>query len=96
MLLQDCMALVEECVVSRDVNSKDLGEKMCRRLSPEGAPCMSLGYFSHPSVERTAADVELSTPCRGHPCNDSEVCTVNRDCPKGKSCPQFTCDKGRG
>jgi len=93
---QDCLELLGECVDETRLPEGVTAKALCQRLSPEDAPCLSLGLFLQPSSEwaSEAVDVQLSAPCRGDPCNESEVCLVNRNCPNGKTCPQHTCAKG--
>ncbi|XP_059472390.1 reversion-inducing cysteine-rich protein with Kazal motifs [Neocloeon triangulifer] len=92
----DCVELLSECVDQERLPAGASVATMCGRLSPEGASCISLRNFLQPSAEWAVAalDLQVTAPCRGDPCNESEVCVVNRNCPAGKACPQYSCIKG--
>jgi reversion-inducing cysteine-rich kazal motif protein len=70
---------------------------LCSRLSPENpdTPCISLKAFLEPSDNPyMQPQDEVSSPCKGDPCNNSEVCSVNRNCAPGRPCPPYRCSPG--
>ena len=72
---------------------------LCSRLSPDNpdTPCISLKAFLEPSDNPyMQPQDEVSSPCKGDPCNNSEVCSVNRNCAPGRPCPPYRCSPGKG
>jgi reversion-inducing cysteine-rich kazal motif protein len=70
---------------------------LCSRLSPENpdTPCISLRPFLEPSDNPyMQPQDEVTSPCKGDPCNSSEVCSVNRNCAPGRPCPPYQCSPG--
>lgn len=95
-ILQDCLDLLNECVDDQRLPEGMTAALLCKRFASENSPCVPLGMFMQPSLQwaSEAVDSQVTAPCRGDPCNESEVCLVNRNCPIGRSCQQHTCAKG--
>ncbi|CAB3384758.1 Hypothetical predicted protein [Cloeon dipterum] len=93
---EDCLDLLNECVDDTRLPQGSTPESLCSRLSPQGASCISLQDFMQPNPEWVGAtlDLQVTSPCRGDPCNESQVCVVNRNCPAGKVCPKYSCVDG--
>ncbi|XP_052861672.1 reversion-inducing cysteine-rich protein with Kazal motifs [Anopheles cruzii] len=90
---QDCHEVLKNCVDwDRMPEGYSVGA-LCQQLAPQNntVPCISMGRFQPglargdlPSGEVT--DVALVSPCRGNPCNVSQVCVANRDGTYGYRC----------
>lgn len=62
---------------------------ICGKLSFEdaAAPCISLKPYIEPSdLPHHSGNHKVQSPCKGHPCNVSQVCLVNKDGTNGFSC----------
>lgn len=99
---EDCFEILSECVDRERLPPSLSPAALCARLSPDAppdAPCISLKPFLEPSQWRIDKESmkpgeQVTAPCRGEPCNTSEVCGVNRNCAPGKSCLPYTCTPG--
>lgn len=70
---------------------------ICSRLSSEkpSSNCVSLKTFLEPSDNPyVEPDAEVTSPCKGDPCDPEEMCLINRNCLQGKHCRPYTCVKG--
>lgn len=92
-----CLDILSECVDWSRVSMEHTAESICAGLSPEDpdVSCISLESFLYPSdynIERL--DGQVSSPCKGDPCEPNHICTVNKDCLPGASCVPYTCTAG--
>lgn len=70
---------------------------ICSKFSSESisSPCISLKPFLEPSDHLYVDPREgVTAPCKGDPCDSNQVCLVNRNCVRGKSCQPFLCVTG--
>ncbi|KAF4519249.1 hypothetical protein B566_EDAN002137 [Ephemera danica] len=99
---EDCFELLSECIDRDRLPPGITAASLCARLAPEAppdAPCISLKPFLEPSKWRVDRESlrpgeQVTAPCRGDPCNTSEVCAVNRNCAPGRPCSPYTCSTG--
>lgn len=85
---EDCIEILHKCMdwTKMDVDASTI----CAKLSPESddVPCISLRPYIEPSdLPYTAGnDLTVVSPCKGHPCNSSQICQVKRDGSNGHVC----------
>ncbi|XP_077973022.1 reversion-inducing cysteine-rich protein with Kazal motifs-like [Styela clava] len=93
---KDCMALLRECAdVSRFKHGISI-EWLCEMFSPQHLQhdCISLDKYTAASG-RSSNLVEITQPCNPNPCQENELCVVNREtCRTGRICPTYKCLKG--
>lgn len=93
----DCVAILQRCRNS----SSDMGglsaEDVCDALSPpdKHAPCISLKEYLVPSKYEDVTD-EVTHPCNPNPCEEKQVCDINRRCFSAilDRCQSYTCVPG--
>lgn len=86
---EDCYDILTKCMDWNRLESSHTATSICSKLSLEDAtaPCISLKPFSEPSdLPYTEGNHKVVTPCKGHPCNATEVCLVKRDGSTGFTC----------
>ncbi|XP_037952722.1 reversion-inducing cysteine-rich protein with Kazal motifs-like [Teleopsis dalmanni] len=79
---EDCNEILNECMDWIKMNSTLNTELICARLNPaKDGPCISLKPYLEESdaPKDTGGHHRLTQPCRGHPCNASEVCLSQRN-----------------
>lgn len=87
---EDCYEVLGRCVDWNRMTVKHSIASLCEMFSPNDdyeTECISLKRYLEPSdtlLKNT--DVVLVSPCRGNPCNSSQVCIVNRDGTFGYKC----------
>ncbi|XP_050097347.1 reversion-inducing cysteine-rich protein with Kazal motifs [Anopheles aquasalis] len=96
---QDCYEVLKNCVDWQRMPEGYTVASLCQQLAPQNgsAPCISMGRFQSttlvggapgggftrdPGTEATM----LVSPCRGNPCNATQVCVANRDGTYGYRC----------
>ncbi|KAF5280824.1 hypothetical protein FQR65_LT14931 [Abscondita terminalis] len=93
-----CLDIISMCVNWPTVPSIDLTpESICNTLSPEKSDvsCVSLQNYLHPAhnpYQPTSGQV--SSPCKGEPCEPDQICIVNRNCALGNACVPYKCVRG--
>nr|CAD7595599.1 unnamed protein product [Timema genevievae] len=91
---EDCLDLLSECLDWTRMSGGHTAVSLCLRLSPDhpDTPCISLKQFLQPSDSPYFPPHKgVTSPCKGAPCNSSEVCLINRRCSPGSSCLPYTC-----
>ncbi|XP_055691671.1 reversion-inducing cysteine-rich protein with Kazal motifs [Lutzomyia longipalpis] len=86
---EDCYELLTQCMDwTKLQSSSHSAGSLCSKLSPNDitTPCISLKPFLEPSDFPYRDAHQVSTPCRGNPCNSSQVCLVDKTVNKGFSC----------
>ncbi|KOB77848.1 Serine protease inhibitor [Operophtera brumata] len=95
---EDCIRLVSSCVEWSRAPQMLTAPALCARLAPHesNAPCVPLRQYMTPSTEPAllSATDAVTSPCRGSPCGDNQVCIVNRDCLQGDNCKRYHCVDG--
>ncbi|GFG31799.1 hypothetical protein Cfor_04236 [Coptotermes formosanus] len=94
---EDCYELLSQCMDWSRMPTGHNAASLCSRLSPDNpdTPCISLKAFLEPSDNPyMQPQDEVSSPCKGDPCNNSEVCSVNRNCAPGRPCAPYRCSPG--
>lgn len=87
---EDCYDLLHKCMDWTRIESEAFtASSLCSKLSPESSkePCISIKPYLEPSDDPyTGNDFEVVSPCKGNPCNSTQVCQVNRDGSNGYTC----------
>ncbi|XP_044759007.1 reversion-inducing cysteine-rich protein with Kazal motifs [Coccinella septempunctata] len=94
---QDCLDILSQCIDWGEMDLEHTADTICSSISPQdpAASCISLEEFATPLEnvpQRLAAQV--SSPCKGNPCEANEVCVVNHHCAHGTRCSPYTCELG--
>lgn len=91
---EDCVNILSQCMDWSRISSDHTVTSVCAKLSPDNPedPCISLSLFLEPSdYPYTEPEESITSPCKGNPCGNNEVCTVNHNV--GGSMP-YICTKG--
>ncbi|XP_050081387.1 reversion-inducing cysteine-rich protein with Kazal motifs [Anopheles maculipalpis] len=94
---QDCHEVLKNCVDWDRMSDEYSVSSLCRQLAPQNnsLPCISMGRFQPHGIgpggmlegdQRIIADVALVSPCKGNPCNATQLCVANRDGTFGYRC----------
>uniref|UniRef100_A0A1Y9H237 Reversion-inducing cysteine-rich protein with Kazal motifs n=1 Tax=Anopheles dirus TaxID=7168 RepID=A0A1Y9H237_9DIPT len=96
---QDCHEVLKNCVDWERIPGGHTVSSLCQQLAPQNnsLPCISMGRFQplqelvagggrSVDGERIMADVTLVSPCKGNPCNATQICVANRDGTFGYRC----------
>lgn len=80
----DCYEILSECIDWSRLNTRLSPDAICSRLNPQQSPeqpCISLLPYLEESdaPKNTGGHHGLSSPCKGHPCNASQVCLPQRN-----------------
>lgn len=86
---EDCYDILSHCMDWTRMNGSLTASSICMKLSSEdSSSCVSMKPFLEPSDLPAGKNTEIiSSPCRGHPCNATQVCMVDRDERNSYSCP---------
>ncbi|KNC24010.1 hypothetical protein FF38_11603 [Lucilia cuprina] len=80
---ENCYEILMECLDWTRLNTTYNPEAICARLHPDGdvTSCVSLRPYLEESdaPKETGGHHKITSPCRGHPCNASEVCLAARN-----------------
>uniref|UniRef100_A0A1I8Q6R9 Reversion-inducing cysteine-rich protein with Kazal motifs n=2 Tax=Stomoxys calcitrans TaxID=35570 RepID=A0A1I8Q6R9_STOCA len=80
---ENCYEILSECMDWTRMNTSLNADAICARLHPEGegVPCISLRPYLEESdaPKDTGGHHRITSPCKGHPCNASEVCLAARN-----------------
>ncbi|XP_049826537.1 reversion-inducing cysteine-rich protein with Kazal motifs isoform X2 [Aethina tumida] len=101
---EDCMEILSECVdwsrlysnPHSKVTPRHSAESICDTLSPEDptASCIRLQDYRIPSEYNQRITGQVTSPCKGNPCEENEICLINKNCILGTNCQPFTCVPG--
>lgn len=94
----DCFKLLSNCMDWTHVEADTSAASLCSHLSPDdpNIPCISLAPFLEPSDHpyHSPRD-QVTQPCKGDPCNNSHVCSINRYCQQtSRACQPYNCALG--
>ncbi|XP_039290122.1 reversion-inducing cysteine-rich protein with Kazal motifs isoform X1 [Nilaparvata lugens] len=92
----DCFELLSHCVDWAKMPGYSAAS-LCARLSPDNPiiPCISLSPYLAPSDHPYhPPHDQLTQPCKGDPCNSSQICQVNRNCHHSNGCQPYQCFQG--
>lgn len=90
-----CLDILNKCVDWTRIPPNHSAETVCANLSPEdpNVSCINLDNFLTPSDNNYNRITEqVSSPCKGSPCESQETCLVNKNCAQGSNC--YTCVPG--
>lgn len=78
---EDCYDLLTKCIDWTRMETRHTPESICERFSIDETPCISLKSYLEPSdlPINKMTNHQIILPCRGHMCNISEICVVNRN-----------------
>ncbi|XP_073837300.1 reversion-inducing-cysteine-rich protein with kazal motifs [Musca autumnalis] len=80
---ENCYEILSECMDWTRMNTSLNADAICARLHPEGegVHCISLRPYLEESdaPKDTGGHHRITSPCKGHPCNASEVCLAARN-----------------
>lgn len=87
---EDCYDILSRCMDWTRMSSGLTVVSLCSRLSSDDdtVPCVSIKPYMEPSdvPYTTELSNELSAPCKGFPCNSTQVCSVVRNGINNYSC----------
>ncbi|XP_058833021.1 reversion-inducing cysteine-rich protein with Kazal motifs isoform X1 [Topomyia yanbarensis] len=87
---EDCYEVLGRCVDWNRMTVKHSVVSLCEMFSPEAnsdQECVSFKRYQEPSdIPHRNTDVALVSPCKGNPCNATQVCIINRDGTYGYTC----------
>ncbi|XP_053683316.1 reversion-inducing cysteine-rich protein with Kazal motifs [Sabethes cyaneus] len=87
---EDCYEVLGRCIDWNRITTKHSVVSLCQIFSPEDSSdheCISLKHYQEPSdVPHRNTDVALVSPCKGNPCNSTQVCVIKRDGTYGYEC----------
>lgn len=92
-----CLDILSLCVDWNRVSMEHTPESICATLSPEhpDVSCISLQNYLYPAENPyQPTGGQVSSPCKGDPCEPHEICTVNKNCFPGSSCLPYKCTPG--
>lgn len=87
---EDCFNLLTECMDWTKLHGDShSAASLCSKLSPadKSTPCVSLKPFLEQSEFAHRSEMhKIRSPCRGNPCNATQVCIVNPSHSNGYQC----------
>lgn len=92
-----CLDILTQCVDWTRLLPKYSAETICEMLSPEdpNVSCIKIqDYLDPSSYDYSRITGQVSSPCRGNPCNSNEICLINRKCIHGINCKPYICQPG--
>ncbi|CAH2005399.1 unnamed protein product [Acanthoscelides obtectus] len=92
-----CLQILTDCVDWTKLSPIYSAHSICEGLSPEDPDisCLRLQRYLYPSTyKHSRITGEVSSPCRGNPCEPNEICLINRKCIHGISCKPYICQPG--
>lgn len=92
-----CLNILRQCVDWNKMSMDHSPESICSSLSPQdpNASCITLDDFlTPPENPYQRIDGQVSSPCKGDPCEPNEICSVNKNCHLGSRCQPYTCTPG--
>nr|CAI5868539.1 unnamed protein product [Callosobruchus analis] len=92
-----CLQILTDCVDWTRLSPIYSAHSICEGLSPEDpdVSCLRLQKYLYPSTyKHSRITGEVSSPCRGNPCEPNEICLINRKCIHGINCKPYICQPG--
>lgn len=89
-----CLEILSQCVDWSKMSSDHTPKSICATLSPKNpdASCITLDNFLQPPDNPYwRIDGQVSSPCKGDPCEPNEICIVNKNSGEKSS---YTCVPG--
>ncbi|KAJ8956628.1 hypothetical protein NQ318_013982 [Aromia moschata] len=90
-----CLDILSECVDWTRLSLNYSAESICGSLSPDdpSVSCVRLQNYLKPSTYPRITG-QVSSPCKGNPCENDEICLINRNCIHGTNCRPYVCQPG--
>lgn len=92
-----CLNVLRQCVDWTQLAPIHSPQSICRTLSPEdpNVSCIKLENFLYPSEYYYPRIIDqVSSPCKGNPCDENEICIINKNCIHGTNCQAYSCVPG--
>ncbi|KAF7265647.1 hypothetical protein GWI33_020949, partial [Rhynchophorus ferrugineus] len=92
-----CLQILTECVDWTRISPIHSPESICDSLSPEdpNMSCIRLDDYLYPStMTYPKISGQVSSPCKGNPCESNEICLINKNCIHGINCKPYICQPG--
>ncbi|KAL1497373.1 hypothetical protein ABEB36_008354 [Hypothenemus hampei] len=90
-----CLEILKQCTDWSRLSPIYSAEKMCQSLSPDdpGVSCIKVNdYLAPNAVTYPIRTGQVSSPCKGNPCDPNEICIINKDCIHGLfDCKPYNC-----
>lgn len=92
-----CLDILSQCVDWTRLSPVYSAESICENLSPEdpNTSCIKLqSYLSPSAYTYPRVTGQISSPCKGNPCEANEICLIDKDCIHGTNCQPYICQPG--
>lgn len=92
-----CLNILSQCVDWTRVSPVHSPESICQTLSPDepNVSCIRIeNYLDPSSYEFSRITGQVSSPCKGNPCDPAEICLINKNCVHGFKCKSYICQPG--
>ncbi|CAG9767452.1 unnamed protein product [Ceutorhynchus assimilis] len=92
-----CLEILSQCADWSRISPIYSADSICKSLSPDD-PNMScirvIDYLSPSPIKYPRISGQVSSPCKGNPCDTNEVCIINKECNHGIGCKPYICQPG--
>ncbi|XP_030760700.1 reversion-inducing cysteine-rich protein with Kazal motifs isoform X2 [Sitophilus oryzae] len=92
-----CLEILSQCVDWSRISPVYSAESICDSLSPDdpNMSCIKLHEYLYPSaITYQKISGQISSPCKGNPCEHNEICLINKNCIHGINCKPYICQPG--
>ncbi|KAJ8968089.1 hypothetical protein NQ317_005572, partial [Molorchus minor] len=92
-----CLDILSQCVDWTRISPHLSADSICSNLSPDdpNVSCIRLRDYLSPSTYKYPRITgQVSSPCKGNPCEPNEICLINRNCIHGTNCKAYICQPG--
>ncbi|KAJ8916807.1 hypothetical protein NQ315_005814, partial [Exocentrus adspersus] len=92
-----CLDILTQCVDWTRLSLTYSAETICESLSPDdpNISCIKLqNYLKPSSYSYPRITGQISSPCKGNPCEPNEICLINKNCIHGTNCQPYFCQPG--
>uniref|UniRef100_A0AAR5QAX4 Kazal-like domain-containing protein n=2 Tax=Dendroctonus ponderosae TaxID=77166 RepID=A0AAR5QAX4_DENPD len=92
-----CLEIISQCADWSRLEPMYSAERICESLAPEdlGSSCIQINDYLAPSADNyPRISEQVSSPCKGNPCEVNEICLINKDYVHGLDGKPYTCQPG--
>ncbi|XP_060522280.1 reversion-inducing cysteine-rich protein with Kazal motifs isoform X2 [Cylas formicarius] len=92
-----CLQILSQCVDWPRLSPIYSADSICETLSPDDpdVSCIKLNEYLYPASEiYPRISGQVSSPCKGNPCEPNEICFINKNCLHGINCKPYICQPG--
>lgn len=92
-----CLNILSQCVDWTRISPIHSADSICEKLSPDdpNISCIRIeNYLDPSSYEFSRITGQVSSPCKGNPCESEEICLINKNCIHGINCKSYICQPG--